>query len=79
VINDFKDSVHEIVVVDGGSTDGTVEKLAELKDRFNLKLVQGKFQGYGDAIINGSPPRPAISSPSLREMPPSGPRHGQAL
>ncbi len=41
------------VVVDRGSTDGTVEKLAALKDRFHLRLVQGKFQGYGDAIMRG--------------------------
>jgi UDP-N-acetylglucosamine diphosphorylase / glucose-1-phosphate thymidylyltransferase / UDP-N-acetylgalactosamine diphosphorylase / glucosamine-1-phosphate N-acetyltransferase / galactosamine-1-phosphate N-acetyltransferase len=53
VINDFKDAVDEIVVVDGGSTDGTLERAAELKDRCNLKLVQGKFRGYGDAIVNG--------------------------
>jgi dTDP-glucose pyrophosphorylase len=53
VINDFKDVVDEIVVVDGGSTDGTVEEVTRLQSDFRIKLVQGAFKGYGDAIRNG--------------------------
>lgn len=53
VINDFKDVVDEIIIVDGGSTDGTVQEVAKFQNDLRIKLVQGAFKGYGDAIQNG--------------------------
>ena len=44
----------QIIVVDDGSTDSTKGILTELKDRFNLILVNlGKNQGKGAAIRAG--------------------------
>ena len=50
VINDFKNVVDEIVVADGGSTDGTAEILKDFEKTGTIKLVQKKFRGYGDAL-----------------------------
>ena len=52
VINDFKNSVDEIVVVDGGSQDETIKKINELNEP-RVKLIQGNFSGYGEAIQSG--------------------------
>ena len=52
VINDFKNLVDEIIVVDGGSQDKTIKKINELNEP-RVKLIQGKFSGYGEAIQNG--------------------------
>jgi len=52
VINDFKEKVDEIIIADGGSTDGTLEKINKFKNECNIKLIQGVFIGYGDAIRN---------------------------
>ena len=52
VINDFKSLVDEIIIVDGGSQDGTIKKINELNEPL-VKLIQGDFVGYGDAIQNG--------------------------
>ena len=52
VINDFKNLVDEIIVVDGGSQDETIKKINELNEPL-VKLIQGNFAGYGDAIQNG--------------------------
>lgn len=53
VVNDFKNVVDEIIVADGGSTDDTIEKVSSYKDTCKIKLIQGQFSGYGDAIRNG--------------------------
>ena len=42
----------EIIIVDGGSQDGTIKKINELNEPL-VKLIQGDFVGYGDAIQNG--------------------------
>ena len=53
VINDFKDMVDEIIVADGGSSDGTIEKISNFENDINLKIIQSKFVGYGEALRNG--------------------------
>ena len=53
VIDDFKHAVDEIVIADGGSNDGTVRIVESFYNKCNIKLVQGKYLGYGDAIRNG--------------------------
>lgn len=53
VLNDFKDHVDEIIIADGGSTDGTIEQIKRFQDKCNIKIVQGNFRGYGDAIRQG--------------------------
>lgn len=44
-----KDHVHEILVVDGNSTDGTPELAREL----GYKVITQERHGYGDAITTG--------------------------
>ena len=55
VLNDFQESVDEIIVADGGSTDGSVAIVEAFQQSCpkDVKLVQAKFAGYGDAIRNG--------------------------
>ena len=42
--------VDEIVLVDGGSTDGTIEEAK----RIGLKIIHQKKKGHGGAIADGS-------------------------
>ncbi len=44
-----KDWVDEIVVVDGGSTDGTIEEVQKM----GFKVIQQDLRGHGGAIIAG--------------------------
>ncbi|MBF0110054.1 MAG: glycosyltransferase [Magnetococcales bacterium] len=55
VLNNFHECVDEIVVADGGSSDGTVEKVEGFRDRCAcaLILLRGPFRGYGDALRQG--------------------------
>jgi glycosyltransferase involved in cell wall biosynthesis len=43
----------EHIVVDGGSSDGTVEVLKEYQERYNLKWVSEPDEGQADAINKG--------------------------
>ena len=45
--------VDEIIVADGGSSVGTIEKISKLEKRINLKIIRGKFAGYGEALRDG--------------------------
>jgi glycosyltransferase involved in cell wall biosynthesis len=50
VLNDLpKDSIHEIIVVDNNSTDGT----ARVAEENGAKVVEEKQQGYGIACLKG--------------------------
>ena len=43
----------EIIIVDDGSTDNSVKKIKEIKDK-NIKIIQHeKNQGYGAALLSG--------------------------
>ena len=54
VLNDFKKFVDEIIIADGGSTDGTLKKIINhAKSDNKIKLIQKRFRGYGDAIRTG--------------------------
>lgn len=59
VINEFYEELRlkilpKIVVVEDGSTDGTKEILAELKDRIPMRLILGsERRGYAQAILEG--------------------------
>ena len=44
-----KEWVDNIIIVDGGSTDGTVEQAKKM----GFKVIKQKIQGYGGAIISG--------------------------
>lgn len=46
----------ELIFVDGGSTDGSIEKIKEFMDTSNLKIIlieQGKRMGFNKAVIDG--------------------------
>jgi glycosyltransferase involved in cell wall biosynthesis len=44
----------KIIIAEDGSTDGTSEKLLQLKSKFNLTLSQTKERrGYSKALIDG--------------------------
>ena len=46
----FNDNIHEIIVVDGQSTDDTIE----IAKKYSCKVIIQKIKlGYGDAIIKG--------------------------
>ena len=44
-----KEWVDEILIVDGGSTDGTVEEATEM----GFKIIKQKIKGHGGAILEG--------------------------
>jgi len=44
-----KDWIERILIVDGGSTDGTIEEAK----RMGFELIQQKYSGYGGAILTG--------------------------
>jgi|BEDMetMinimDraft_2_1075160.scaffolds.fasta_scaffold01121_2 dolichol-phosphate mannosyltransferase len=51
---ELKDIEHEIVVVDDDSSDGTIEVVRELSNKYPIKLISRKAErGLGSAIITG--------------------------
>jgi len=51
---ELKDIEHEIVIVDDDSSDGTIEVVRELSNKYPIKLISRKAErGLGSAIITG--------------------------
>ncbi|MEU1010566.1 glycosyltransferase family 2 protein [Streptomyces sp. NPDC088810] len=51
VFRSLPDWIHEVVLVDGNSTDGTVDVARSL--RADVKVVEQRGKGKGDALITG--------------------------
>ncbi|HEY9440714.1 MAG TPA: glycosyltransferase family 2 protein [Streptomyces sp.] len=51
VFNSLPDWIHEVVLVDGNSTDGTVRVARELRP--DVVVVEQRGKGKGDALISG--------------------------
>ena len=44
---------HEILVVDDGSTDSSIRKVKEIKDKYIKIIKHGQNKGYGAALLTG--------------------------
>ena len=50
---DNKVNILELVIVDGGSTDGTLEIVGRYKDKLNIKIISEPDDGIYDAMNKG--------------------------
>ena len=54
ISNQIQHALHEIVVVDDGSSDDTWSKLSSMRDKYaELAVKNDSDNGFGNAIIKG--------------------------